>query len=312
MQTETATPPAPLDDTLMDDIFALSDDDIVVEGEDLGNSYPIIAFLNGAPKGAKGTVDHTGGFFINVDDVPSTEALEAIGFKPFTKTTSTGDEIKGYSADQIEVYPVAKRRAWSVLPEGSKRSEIFAYNRYDDASVVGSARQVGHLLVLLKGAEDLGLFMVTFKGMVAAEVFGQDGIYRDFTKKVVIRARTLAALKGRRQKFPASFFSLTLGVDKDEKGKPKFTEVGEKTKNMITKPVWVDRPGETLDSGGLNALFAGRDKIARLQGFMIESEEWVASYSAENLARRTSDSDASSQGTDGADHGADDGGDVGY
>lgn len=292
------TNPAPLDD----DLFGLGDDVEFIEDREYGSVYPVLSYIVGDVKHAnKKSIFYTGGFFIDLQAAPDVDVLKSLGFVEETRVTSEGEEIPGLAIRDLEGFINNSRRAWTVeLPDGSL-TKLYAQSEYDDAKEVGSPRGLCHTLMTLKGAIDLGPFMLSFRGMVASDVAGQNGIISSHGQKIVMAARNLSARRGRRKKFPACLFSLKIGPARDEKNKPIYDTVGKgNATSKIVHPVWLDKPEGRASEADVRSRFCGKDDLAVLQGYVTDSEAWRGTYSEENLRARRGEAPAGALPTGGA------------
>lgn len=285
MSTDNITTPAPLDD----DLFGLGSDDILVEDRDYGSIFPTISYIVGDPSKTKNTVANHGGFFMDLQNVTDPDLMKGLGWEDYTRVTKDGEEIPGLAIRDLTGFIVSTRRAWTVELAESDLRQVFAQSQYDEAEQLGSPRGLCHVLLVMDGAEDLGPFMLSFRGMVAKEMAGQNGVISDFGRRIVMRARSLSAQKGKRINFPTCMFSLTIGPARDDKGKAIHTVVGQgKATSKVVMPTWVDAPKGVATAADVRSRFCGKARSAVLQGHVADAEVWRAKFSEEGLSKSKS------------------------
>lgn len=269
-----------------------------------GPSYPSIQYHYGNATLKKvGGMDYQGGFVVK-DGAVSAELLTAAGWTKTTWAHDTGTEDDVWWKREIAVSIVAQRKRWEVTPETGPRL-TFAWNAFDKAKEAGRPSGRTHYLVLVKGMEEAGPFVLTLKGS-AGRAFED---YRDaksvITKfsNTVIRAANnasdaavkkqiedlrkagkqvpseLQAKLGKRWAFRA--FWLPVGAARDEKGEPVFTEVGSnKETKKCCLPVALGLPDkpEQADTKTLGRFYVGNDLLQFVNALSDQSVEWRTAW----------------------------------
>ena len=242
-------------------------DQDTVEAE--GSQYPTISFHNGSLTQKKaGGISYEGGWFIDEESTPAD--MTTFGWVKDSFVTRNGEEVVGYWASQITVSVIQERKRWI------SNKQPYAWNDYDNAKKAGNPRGHQQYLVLLKGAENLGLFMIGLKGH-AAMSFKGNGPYKQtgglsWLNRTVIAA---ANAKTKPQKWAYRAFWLTVGVQKDAKGQPAFIEVGTNDKSQILLPVPFGLPEKAADVD-LGQFYVGKELLATINGYLDEATMWKA------------------------------------
>jgi len=270
--------------------------EILVDDREFGSAYPLIQWMNGSPKGkavGKDSLAHTGGFFMSAD-----QGIEPPpGFEPYTLTTEGGDDVEGFSSRDLTFAPIRSRRSWLVdMGEGNFPLR-FANNDYDDAKAAaenGTPKGVGHLVVGIKGCDEP--ILLSFRGMTSREIFSQGrnlGLIPNYSNKILRAAKRVArkANPKSRKKYPLCAFLMTVGPNRNDKGAPEFTKVGQGDKTrQITMPVWLDEPKGLVGKADLTRIYVGGESLATYQDFHMELDDWFEAWSPETLsARRNGD-----------------------
>ena len=232
-----------------------------VEGIDQGSvegggpSYPIVQWVYGNIKDKKnGGMDYLGGFFVKEGAV-NAEAMTAAGWEKCTRTFESGADEDGYWKREAALSIIAERKRWEVAPDNGPR-QVFPWDKFDAAKAAGNGSKTPHgrnqYLVLVKGLEEIGPFVLTLKG-AGAQAFES---YRDANAvlsrfaNTVIRAANAAsdaaakqANKSGGKRWPYRAFWLPVGAVRDEKGNPIYKEVGKapNTTNVVL-PVALSLP----------------------------------------------------------------------
>lgn len=286
-ETPETIVPVKVDDEFL---FGVSDSDVQGDSREYGSVYPVMVWINGTAKGAKGTVEHAGGFFADEESGLTMDELGALGFVPHVHVTNEGNEISGFAALSLKGFVIESRRFWTVDNEGDLR-QVFGQDEYDIAAEVGAPRGNVHVLMVLRGAESLGPIMLTFRGHSAGRVASggvNAGILSRLGTKVVMRYRQLARQEGKgATKIPLLAFSVTIGGTRDADGLPVFTQVGQGQKvSSICMPSWLDEPKGAATKHYLASIFCGPDLFGALQAHEIDAQPWRAKMSSETLSAR--------------------------
>jgi hypothetical protein len=260
--------------------------DVTVEDQEFGSAYAVVQWVNGDVKNKKsGGIEYTGGFFLSADQ--GVEPPD--GWKPFTLMTQEGQEIAGYATRDLNMSPIRTRRCWDSDPGDNGLSRRFPWSDYEDAQAFGSPSGKAHVIVGVEGFEEP--LLLAFRGMVAKRMMGQGrerGIIPMYGAKVKGAAKRIARKKGRKGKaYPLCAFKLNIGPQRDAKGAPEFTKVGQGSNTSnITYPVWLDEPKGLVDEALLNRVFVGNETLGVYQDWHTEAEDWVQQWSAETLYAR--------------------------
>lgn len=254
-----------------------------------GSKFPAISFHNGdATQKKGGGVAYEGGWFIAEDGAPSD--MTDYGWKKDSFISrGSGNEITGYWSPSISVSIICGRKRWVV------NQQPFAWNQYDDAQKAGEAAKStprGHqqYLVLLKGAEELGPFVVALKGHAGmcfsgSRQYSSTGALACFNRTVIAAANAMT----KPQKWPFRAFWLTIGGDKDAKGQPVFTEVGKNgSASKIVLPVPMGLPEKATDVN-LDDYYVGDDVLSYVNQLFDENQSWATAWAsfAANAAENT-------------------------
>ncbi len=218
-----------------------------------------------------GGVSYEGGFFIGADSAPAD--MTEYGWEKDSIFTSSNKEIEGYWTRQIEISVINHRRRWVVDGQG------YPWAQYEKAKEAGSPRGHQQFLVLVKGAEDLGLFSMTLKGHAGmafqgVKQYAQNGALSTLSRTVIAAANA----KTKPNKWPYRAFWLTLGAQKDAKGQPVFTEVGSgNATSTVVLPMPIGLP-EKADQVDLNKFYVGNELLAVVNQLNVESADWAAQW----------------------------------
>lgn len=242
-----------------------------------GQQYPVISFLSGDPKMKKaGGAEYEGGWFISEDGTPTD--MTQFGWKKDSFTTSKQEEIKGYWAPKIDIAVICHRKRWLV------DNQPYTWSEYDKAKKVADASKKtprGHhqYLVLLKGAEDLGPFVIGLKGHVGmcfsgSRMYSSTGALSCFNRTVIAAANA----QTKPAKWPFRAFWLSVGAAKNGKGEPEFTEVGiAPNTTTIVLPVPFGLPDKASDVN-LDEYYVGDGALLKLNGLFTEAQGWATGW----------------------------------
>jgi hypothetical protein len=244
--------------------------------EEMEFQYPLIQWVNGNPalKNAGG-LNYTGGWFTNGS---MTDLDDVDGWKPYTLTHPSGGETDGYAAHSIAFSLIRWRRRWEAYT-GSGSREVWSWNDYQKAVDEGyrpSGRT--HLLVVIKGLEDMGPFTLTLRGSVAKEFMDMGGgILTRFNRSIVAKANQLTTGEGR---WTNRYFWIPVGPKNDNKV-PIFTTVGSGNQtSKVTLPDLYGIPENRNDVTEelLGKLYVGAELISTLDTAWHESEDWAEQW----------------------------------
>lgn len=253
-------------------------DQSTVEGE--GSKYPALSFHNGdATQKKAGGVSYEGGWFIGEGDAPAD--MSTYGWKKDSFISrGSGEEITGYWTPTLSFSVICGRKRWVV------GNQPYAWSQYDEAAKTGETQKTtprGHqqYLVLIKGAEELGPFVLGLKGHAGmcfsgSRQYSSTGVLSCFNRTVIAAAN--AATKP--QKWPFRAFWLTATSAKDAKGTPVFIEVGKNgSSSKIVLPTAIDLPEKAAEVD-LDNFYVGDDVLAQVNQLFEEAQPWVQAWSS--------------------------------
>lgn len=265
-----------------------------------GPSYPIIQWIYGDLKAKKfGGMEYQGGFFVKEGKVDGA-TLEAAGWAKTTRTFDSGAEEEGYWKREAALSIIAERKRWEVVDNGQRQT--FAWSGFEKAKEANGGKSPSsrtHYLVLVKGLEAAGPFVLTMKGAAGAAFES----YRDansvisrFANTVIAAANTAsdAAAKsagkpaGKRWAYRA--FWLPVGANRNAAGDPIYTEVGKapNTTNVVL-PVALGLPDKAAQVE-LKRFYVGADLLATVNALFDASAEWRSAW--ENIKPGTVEGEA--------------------
>ena len=265
-----------------------------------GPSYPIIQWLYGDLKAKKyGGADYMGGFFVKADKVDGA-TLEAAGWTKTSRTFENGQEEEGYWKREAALSIIAERKRWEINPTDGQR-QVFPWSGFDKAKEANGGKSPSsrtHYLVLVKGLEAAGPFVLTMKGAAGAAFES----YRDansvisrFANTVIAAANAAsdAAAKkqgkaaGKRWAFRA--FWLPVGANRNEKGEPIYKEVGKapNTTNVVL-PIALGLPDKAAGVD-LKRFYVGNDLLTAVNALYDETAEWRNAWTADGGAAANTD-----------------------
>jgi len=248
-------------------------DQTTVESD--GPQYPVIQWVYGDPKQRKaGGMDYQGGFFISEANAPGD--MTAYGWEKTSWIHDDGSETEGFYRREAAFSIMHTRKRWEVRGDNGRRSN-YAWKDYDKASAAGRASGRTHFLVLVKGAEGAGPFILTTKGVAAMHIEGTrnvPGALPHFVRTVIAAANKLTK-KGR---WPYRAFWFTLGADRDGKGEPVFTEVGQKpdTSNIVM-PIAIGLP-QKPEQVNLDDYYVGGEILTQVNDLYTENLAWATAW----------------------------------
>jgi hypothetical protein len=250
-------------------------DQSTVESE--GPQYPTISFHNGDPAQRKaGGVSYEGGWFISEDGAPSD--MTEFGWKRDSFINRNGEEIMGYWSPKIELSVIHQRKRWLV------NGEPHPWSQYEKAKEKGSPRGHQQYLVLLKGAEELGPFVIGLKGHAGMSFSGSrqyssTGALSCFNRTVIAAAN--AATKGK-GKWPFRAFWMNVGAAKTAKGDPNFIDVGQAgAQSKIILPVPMGLPEKAAEVN-LDDFYVGDDTLVLVNSLFSECQPWATAWDSFN------------------------------
>lgn len=244
--------------------------------ETSGPEYPYIQWVNGQPTLKQaGGVAYTGGWFAQAEQFDG----ELPGWTAGTLVHRDSSETAGFFKRDIEIAVIHWRRCWIVGQDG--KSLTFAWANYDQAKGAGKPTGRLHVLALVRGLESQGPLVLTMKGLVGATFTGSRkelGVLGEFNRFVIRPANSINVRRGLKAKWPYRAFWLCVGPDRDDKGAPTFSKVGQgDSTSLVTLPVALGLP-EHADTVALQKLFVGGELLRTLNDFYRETEEWARAW----------------------------------
>lgn len=254
-----------------------------------GPSYPIIQWVYADLKAKKfGGMDYLGGLFIKADKVDGA-VLEAAGWTKTSRTFENGTEEEGYWKREAAVSIIAERKRWEIAPNGGQR-QTFPWTGFEKAKEANGGKSPSsrtHYLVLVKGLENVGPFVLTMKGAAGAAFES----YRDansvisrFANTVIAAANAASDAAAKKNGKPSGkrwayrAFWLPVGAARNEKGDPIYKEVGKapNTTNVVL-PVALGLPDKAANVD-LKRFYVGNDLLAFVNALFEQSSEWRTAW----------------------------------
>lgn len=265
-----------------------------------GPSYPVIQWAYGNIRDKKrGGVDGFGGFFVKAEKVDGA-AMEAAGWTKTSRTFENGTEEEGYWKREAALSIVAERKRWEINPADGQR-QVFPWTGFDKAKEANGGKAPSsrtHYLVLVKGLEQAGPFVLTMKGAAGAafeSYRNANSVISRFANTVIAAANAssdAAAKKagkpsGKRWAYRA--FWLPVGAARDDKGDPVFTTVGKapNTTNVVL-PIALGLPDKAAQVD-LKRFYVGNDLLSFVNGLYDETAEWRNAWTADGGAAANTD-----------------------
>ena len=266
-----------------------------------GPSYPIIQWVYADLKAKKfGGMDYLGGLFIKSDKVDGA-TLEAAGWTKTSRTFENGTEEEGYWKREAAVSIIAERKRWEIAPNGGQR-QTFPWTGFEKAKEANGGKSPSsrtHYLVLVKGLENVGPFVLTMKGAAGAAFES----YRDansvisrFANTVIAAANAASDAAAKKNGKPSGkrwayrAFWLPVGAARNEKGDPIYKEVGKapNTTNVVL-PVALGLPDKAANVD-LKRFYVGNDLLATVNALFDQSADWRTAW--ENIKPGTVEGEA--------------------
>lgn len=268
------------DEMIEDDLFGAN---VTIEDRDFGPQYAQILWFNGRPGNHVGLAK-TGGFFIDAQ-----QGLDVPGAEPYTHITAAGKEIAGFAIRDLSIIPIRYRKAWRVENDRGF-TETHGWDTYSDLVAEGyKPKGRCHILCRVNGVGEP--IVVCFSNMAGRAVSsgGKDrGIVERYGEKVVRGARRAAMTLNKDIKYPMCAFSLTIGPDRHDNGKPSYTTVGKDGNTSdISLPVWRDEPEGAIGVDLLKSLYVGAQMLATAQGDFVQGQDWYEAWNSQVLAERS-------------------------
>lgn len=270
------------------------DEKVEYSGAQFEIKYPMVQWAYGNPTLAAkiGGVDASGGWFISEQNIPVADkdqtvaALLAAGWVNDSITTQAGESIPGFYAEAITISHIANRKRWYGESEDGKKL-------YGDWKTVnekfGKAKSQFQVMAALKGLESVGPFVLTMKVSAAMAFEGtktEVGALSRFLNTVIRKAddasKAAMGIKNPTKRiWPFREFWLTVGVNRDAKGKVAFKQYGEgKEASQLSVPVAIGLPAthEAMTVSDLDAFSVGPELREFTMRLHEESISWVEEW----------------------------------
>lgn len=253
-----------------------------------GPSYPLMQWVLGDLKAKKfGGIDYQGGLFVKAGSVDAA-AMEAAGWTKTERTFESGASEEGFWRRETAISIIAERKRWEINENGQRRT--FPWNAFDKAKEGNGGRNPSsrtQYLVLVKGLEDLGPFVLTMKGAAGAafESYRDAGsVISRFTNTVIRAANNASDAAAKKANKPAGkrwayrAFWLPFGAARDEKGAPIYKEVGKapNTTNVVL-PVALGLPDKP-EQVELKRFYVGNDLLTKVNEIYDTSADWRSAW----------------------------------
>lgn len=250
-----------------------------------GPSYPVVQWVYGNIKEKKhGGMDYLGGFFVKSDTVDA-DTMAAAGWTKTTRTFESGADEEGYWKRDAAFAIIAERRRWEVAGDNGPR-QVFLWGKYDAAKAAAPSGKApsgrNQYLVLVKGLEDAGPFVLTMKG-AAAQAFES---YRDgkavlsrFSNSVIRAANNASDVAAKKngkptgKRWPFRAFWLPVGAARDAQGEPTYIEVGKTDKSKVVIPMALGLPDKP-EAVELKKYYVGNVLLDRVNELYEASAAW--------------------------------------
>ncbi len=257
--------------------------------EENGISFPLLQWVYGNVAAKKyGGMDYQGGLFVKTDKVGD-DVLTAAGWAKVERTFKSGASEEGYWKREAAISIIAERKRWEITGADGKR-QVFPWNKFDaaKAAIAGSApRGRNQYLVLIKGLEDAGPFVLTLKGSAAMAFESyrdKDAVLSRFANTVIRAANAASDAAAKKagnaggKRWPYRAFWLPVGAARDEKGAPIYAEVGKgsNTTNVVL-PVALGLP-DKAEAVELKRFYVGGDLLSRVNELYDASADWRAAW----------------------------------
>jgi len=285
----------PTENTRTDDDWLDSADDVDQSGVDLiGPEYPYIQWVHGDPKAKRvGGVIYTGGWFFPKQQAG---AEEIEGWEAGELTHDNGEETEGFFRRDLTVAVLHWRQCWQVK-KANKRMAVFTWDNHAGAKAFAEAEGSHptsrlHALCIVQGLEEMGPIILTLGGVAAASFTTgykkHEGVLARAARVIVKPVNAAISKKGKSSKFPYRAFWLTVGANRDERGEPLFSPVGEQQSVLLALPSLVGVP-DKLDLDGARALFVGRENLAAFNDLYADAADWSKAWN--DIAPQADDDD---------------------
>lgn len=287
------------------------DQDTVETPDASGPMYPILQWNYGNQKdAAKGdkSMDGYGGWFFGTehrdDDTEDAKerrdgvaaALRAQGWGDVVWVHDNGSSTAGLWKREIILSVISLRKRWEAYDAEEKLHAYPWKDGYDAAKAAhGKVSSRTHVLVLVKGLEEIGPFTLTLKGSAAMAFEGSRkaaGVLTEMQRTVIAKANAASAEAAKAAKkeparWPLRCFWLPVGAARGADGKAIFTKVGTGSNtSMVVLPMAL---GLSKDPD-LKRFYVGKELQARTQAIYDENEAWRTAW--DMLTPTTSDGES--------------------
>jgi hypothetical protein len=254
-----------------------------------GPSYPLIQWVYGSTTFKKiGGMDYLGGLFVKADKVDAA-AMTAAGWTKTERTFESGASEEGYWKREAALSVIAERRRWEVVATNGPR-QVFPWDKYDAAKEAANGKKAhgrNQYLVIVKGLEEAGPFVLTMKGAAskAFESFrDQNAVLSRFSNTVIRAANAASDAAAKKVNKPAGkkwayrAFWLPVGAARDEKGEPIYTEVGKAPEtSKLVLPVALGLP-DKAEQVDIKRFFVGKDLLTVVNDIYEATADWRGAW----------------------------------
>ena len=257
-----------------------------------GFEYPIMMWAYGNPKHKKaGGMDYAGGFFIPIptpreeDSEESkekiatvaakmAELLPAAGWEKETMIHADNASTEGYYNRDAVFSLIGFRKKWEIVDGDTRMAWAWNWDNFALAKEHGSPKTRFHGLVAVKGAEGVGPFILTLRGVAQMNFEGaRDSVMNKFFQAVITPANALT-----KSQTPYRVFWMPVGAKQDAKGEPAFEKfgTGSDTSHLVM-PALIGIPAKG-DKALLDRLYVGDDKLPIFNEMYEAAKEWIVAW----------------------------------
>lgn len=228
------------------------------------NGFPTFMWLNGDPGNVKLGIDnmeYVGGFFMTnlyrhndkmtqyIPDDADKDAYEAVdltkyGLKADYFVNSKNKEVHGGWIKNLEASFICARECWVVVTGEGADAKFQRFTDYNEAAKVGSPRGQQQVLCLIKGMEELGPIVLSFKGYAMKSFKGQGefvatGVLSQLKRNVIdpiAKALTKPGGKAPQISYRSVWCKFGPGIETDKKTKkeaPVFVTAGKGDRSKL-------------------------------------------------------------------------------
>lgn len=245
--------------------------------EQNGPQFPTIQWHYGDNKLKRvGGFDYHGGWFVPKEtlDLTGVEGWEAC-----TWTHNEKDETEGFYSPAISLALLRKRSRYEV--RNGIHLHAFAMKDGELAKSKGKRAWRLHYLAMVKGLEEYGPFIITLKNTSAVAFTGArdtPGAIPTFERTVITAANAQLKKAGVQKRMAYRAFWLTVGINRDEKGNPVFTERGQGNEKVsLVIPTAYGLPKRAEDAE-IESCYVGKENLPRFNEFWDEASTWAEAW----------------------------------